>query len=243
MGNNMDIKKNKDNKENKKISIKEIFLNRQYRSIAILIFYFVLFVVIIIGIRMPNNTYFDDGGNVVSELSGYELIENKNFGYKYTVTVDDEVYLYEGKKYNDKELVVITKNDESREYYFNKEDIYVKEKESYVKTIKKPYMLFDFFDTDILDKIIIRSVIVDEENHKYKVDNQKIFDVISDEFARIENGYNYISLIYRNEFITGITFDFSNYAKTMKEDFERIIISLEYFDFNLIDDFEVEVKE
>lgn len=227
-------------KDNKKFSVKEIFTNRQYRSIAILIFYAILFTVIIIGIRMPGGKV-DSNGNHVSNLDGYKLIDNKNFSYKYTVIIDEDIFYYEGKKYDDKELVTVTKNEESKEYYFNKNNIYIKENDNYVLTSTKPYILFDFFDTDILDEIILRSVVLDEVNYKYKVDNQKIYDVLSTNTIQVDSGDNYIYLTYRNDFITGITFDFSNYAKMMRENYNKIIISLDYYDFNLIDDFEIVV--
>ncbi len=229
-----------DKKENKKISIKEIFTNRQYRSIAILIFYAILFTVIIIGIRMPSGKV-DSDGNHVTNLDGYKLIDNKNFSYKYTVIIDEDIFYYEGKKYDDKELLKITKDEESKEYYFNKDNIYIKENDNYVITSTKPYILFDFFDTDILDEMILRSVVLDEENYKYKVDNQRIYDVLSINTTQVDSGDNYIYLTYRNDNITGITFDFSNYAKMMRENYNKIIISLEYYDFNLIDDFEIVV--
>lgn len=227
-------------REGKKFSIKEMFTNRQYRSIAILIFYAILFTVIIIGIRMPSGK-MDDNGDRVTNLDGYKLIDNKNFSYKYTAIVDEDVFYYEGKKYNDKELVKITKNDESRDYYFNEDNIYIKENENYLLIDVKPYILFDFFDTDVLDEIILRSFIEDEENHKYKIDNQGIYDVLSRNTIKINSGDNYIYLTYRNDNITAITFDFSNYAKEMGSEYKKVIITLEYYDFNLIDDFEIVV--
>lgn len=227
-------------KEDKKFSIKEIFTNRQYRSIAILIFYAILFTVIIIAIRIPNDK-IEDNGNRVTNLDGYKLIDNKNFSYKYTIIADEDIFYYEGKKYNDKEFVKITKNEESREYYFNKDNIYIKENDNYLLINGKPYVLFDFFDTDVLDEIIVRSFIENEENHKYKVDNQRIYDVLSKNTMKINSGDNYIYLTYRNDNITGITFDFSNYAKEIGTGYKKVIITLEYYDFNLIDDFEIVV--
>lgn len=230
-------------KEKGKFNIKEIFTNKQYRAIAILIFYAILFAFLIIGLNAPRDFIVDESGQQVSNLDGYKLIDGKNFNYKYTLMIDDEVYYYEGKKYDNKELVTVTKDGIREEYYFENKNIYIKRDNSYVLKENKPYMLFDFFNTDILDEIILRSIVEDEETHKYKVTNQEIHNVIGEGIKKLDNGYNYISLVYRNDNITGITFDFSNYARVTNEDYNTIIVTLNYSDFNLVDDFEIEVIE
>lgn len=230
-------------KEKGKFNIKELFTNKQYRAIAILIFYAILFTFLIIGLNAPRNLNVNESGNHISSLDGYKLIDGKNFNYKYTLMVDEEIYYYEGKKYDNKELVTVTKDGMIEEYYFENKSIYIKRDNGYVLIEKKPYMLFDFFNTDILDEIILRSLVEDKENHQYKVTNQEIHNVIGEGIKKYDNGYNYISLIYRNENITGITFDFSNYARVTREDYNTIIITLNYFDFNLVDDFKIEVVE
>lgn len=226
------------NKNEKKFSVKELFINRQYRSIIILAFYAILFTVLIIGIRSPKNTVEkNENGTSISSLSGYELIDNKNFSYKYTIKVDDETFIYEGKKYNDKELVVISKDEESREYYIVGDKTYIKENNKYSLSLSKPIIIFDFFNTNVLDEVIIRGILINEDNHEYKIDNQDLYDVLNTDNTKVEKGDNFATLSYRNSYITGITFDLSNYSKVIGENYNKVIISLEYSDFNLIDDF------
>lgn len=230
-------------KENGKFNIKELFTNRQYRAIAILIFYAILFAVLIIGLNGPRTLSVNESGDQKSSLDGYKLIDGKNFNYKYTVTVDNETYYYEGKKYNNKELLTVSKNGVEEEYYFDNKNTYIKQDNNYILTNTKPYILFDFFNTDILDEIILRGVLEDKDNYKYSVTNQEIHNVVGEGIKKFDGGHNYISLLYRNENITGITFDFSSYASATYEDYSTIVITLNYSDFNLIDDFEIEVIE
>lgn len=229
--------------ETKKFKFSEVFTNKQYRAIAILVFYAILFVVLIISIRMPKGNGITDIISNKTKIEGYELIDNNNFGYKYTVTIDDNIYYYEGKKYQEKELLNVSVGEEKREYYFEGDNVYLKENNYYTSTSIKPYVLFDFFNTDIIDSLISRSVKSSEDNYKYILDNQKIHDVISSSSSRIAPGDNYIYLIYRNDNITGISFDFSNYSKTVGEGYNNIIVALEYYDFNLIDDFNIVVSQ
>ncbi len=228
-----------DKKEPKKrkFSVKEIFSNRQYRSIAILIFYAILFAVLIAILRVPSSINNENGTITASHLDGYELIDNKNFNYKYTVTIDEDIYCYEGKKYDNKEMVTLTKGEEQEEYYFLDKDVYVKQGDHYVLTEVKPYFLFDFFNTDTLDMLIMNGTLIDEANKEYKIDNQGISDVLSSHSVKVDSGDNFATLTYRNSYITGIKFDLSGYAKLMRENYDNIIIDMQFYDFNLVDDF------
>ena len=71
-----------ENKKEQKFEFKELFTNKQYRSIGILIFYAILFAVLIVMIRMPSNRGVTENGTHVTNVKGFELIDNKNFSYK-----------------------------------------------------------------------------------------------------------------------------------------------------------------
>jgi len=226
------------NEKETKFELKELFTNKQYRSIMILVLYAVLFAILIVFIRTPGENLSNDGGSTVTNLKGYELIDNKNFGYKYTVTLDDEEYIYDGQKFGDKELVILSKDEVKRYYYIEDDKTYIKENYVYKSTVDKPILIFDFFDTDVLDQLITRSILIDENANRYKIDNQDLYDVLNEDTTKVESGENYITLNYRNSNITKITFELDNYSKTIGENYDKVIISLEYYDFNLIEDFE-----
>ena len=227
----------KKNNETNKFHIKDLFTNKQYRSIMILVFYVILFAVLIVGLRNSNTTSSKEGGTVhKSSLDGYELIDGKNFSYKYTVQIDDQLYDYDGKKYNNKDLVNIKKNGESRDYYLENDNVYIKDDDIYRLTLSKPIMIFDFFNTDILDVLITRSTL-DESEGKYVIDNQTLYDILNDDSIRVEKGDNFISLEYKNSYITKIYLELTNYANAIGEKRNNATITLDYFDFNLIDDF------
>ncbi|MBQ7136797.1 MAG: hypothetical protein IJO43_02315 [Bacilli bacterium] len=225
----------KNNKESK-FQFKELFTNKQYRSIMILALYAILFAVLIVIIRNPVNVV-SGGGSIKSKVDGYELIDNKNFGYKYTVTLDEDTYVYEGQKYNNKDLFTLSKGEESVSYYIEGDKFYKEEDGVYKSIIDKPIIVFDYFNTNILDQLIIRSVLIDEKANKYKIDNQSLYDVLNEDSSKVESGENYITLGYRNSNITKIEFELGNYARLVGDNYDKVIISLEYYDFNLIEDF------
>ena len=45
----------------------------------------------------------DNNTNKGVTVKGFELINKRNFNYKYTVIADGETFIYEGKKYENKE--------------------------------------------------------------------------------------------------------------------------------------------
>jgi len=140
----------KESKElkNNKLSIKELFTNRQYRSIMILICYAVLFVALIISLRMPDNNQMDvNNQDTTSKIKGYELIASNNFGYKYTLKTDDVIYNYEGKKYNNKDLVVLTIGEIKEEYYIL-DGVAYKNINGVYEENTLPILMFNFFDTN-----------------------------------------------------------------------------------------------
>lgn len=228
----------KKDKKKKKFEYKELLTNKQYRSILILVFYAILFTIVIISIRMPSEEVTNASPDVVTKLKGYELIDNKNFSYKYTVMVDENTYIFEGNKYGDEELLTLTKDDEQKKYYFNDDKIYVLENNVYRSIINKPIIVFDFFNTDIIDQLIIRSVLIDENANRYKIDNQSLYDVLNDTSERVDSGENYITLGYRNSNITKIVFEIDNYSRLVGDFYKKVVICLEYYDFNLIEKFE-----
>lgn len=227
----------KEEKENEKFKFKELFTNKQYRSIMILAFYAILFTVLIVTIRTPGKSNFNNIVNKGTKIDGYELIDNKNFSYKYTILVDDEEYIYEGKKYNNKELFTVTKDEESVDYYMIDDKTYIKNGVKYFEALSKPIIIFDFFDTDIIDRLITRSSAIEDEENRYMIGNQNLYDVLSSNRIRVEDGDNFIVLKYRNSNITEINFELDNYAKIIGEKYDKVRIKLEYSDFNLIDDF------
>lgn len=223
------------NNKEKKFQFKELFTNKQYRSIIILSFYAILFTVLIVFIRNPVDV--GTGGNNKTNVEGYELIDNKNFGYKYTVTLDEDIYVYEGQKYDNKDLFTLSKGEVSANYYVEGDKFYKEENGVYKSIMDKPIMVFDYFNTNLLDQLIARSIIIDEKNNKYKIDNQALYDILNEDTSKVESGDNYITLGYRNSNITKIEFELGNYARLVGDNYDKVVINLEYYDFNLIEDF------
>lgn len=235
----MENKENKKNNE-KKFNIKELYTNRQYRSIIILVFYVILFAVLITGLR-SNRTMVnkDNNTNKGVTVKGFELINKRNFNYKYTVIADGETFIYEGKKYENKEYFTLSKNEESKEYYIVDSEVYVKsdDNDRFIRVSNKPTIVFDFLNIRTVQELLSRAIIVDEDNNKYEITNQALYDFLSSDNFKVDDGNNTIELYYRNSYVTGVDFDLSEYAKALGEKYSNVNIKLEYFDFDLVENF------
>lgn len=235
----MENKENKKNNE-KKFNIKELYTNRQYRSIIILVFYVILFAVLITGLR-SNRTMVnkDNNTNKGVTVKGFELINKRNFNYKYTVIADGETFIYEGKKYENKEYFTLSKDEESKEYYIVDSEVYVKsdDNDRFIMVSNKPTIVFDFLNIRTVQELLSRAIIVDEDNNKYEITNQTLYDFLSSDNFKVDDGNNTIELYYRNSYVTGVDFDLSEYAKALGEKYSNVNIKLEYFDFDLVENF------
>lgn len=234
------MKNNEKNQENdKKFNIKELYTNRQYRSIIILIFYIILFSVLIIGLR-TNKTAVNKNNDTdkVSSVQGFELINKRNFNYKYTIKADNEIFIYEGMKYRNREYFVLIKDEESKEYYIVDNEIYIKsDNNKYMKTFNKPIILFDFLNIKTVQELVSRAVLINENSNKYEITNQTLYDILDNDNIKVDDGDNTIELYYRNSYITKINFDMSEYSKMLGDKYNNVNIELEYFDFDLVENF------
>ena len=225
------------NDEKKKLSFKEIVTNKQYRAIANLIFYGCIILALIILVRTTpssnSNGYSKDrnGNNIIeTSVDGFQDIKNKNFNFKYTLADGDTEKIYEGKQYND----VISFNSSGKEYFLEDGIFLEKENDNYVLS-KFDIEYFNYFDVDLLEKILSKCKISDNE---YTISLNEFGKVIGSSDLTDEDVYISIIVEKKNKIITKLEFDLSEMIKT-KED---LYLTLEYSNFNLIDEFSIKNK-
>ena len=130
--------------------LKEIQENPKGKAISFFIFYTFFFLIVICILFFGKKDYTKpsdyEKGNATSYLSK-TLLED-NYSFIYIITLDDQVYQYQGKKKDNFEYFqYLNKN-----YYRNGNDFYV-EDGSWIKS-ENPYLFSEFLDTKNINKLI-----------------------------------------------------------------------------------------
>ena len=130
--------------------IEEIKKSPKGKAILFFIFYTLFFLIVICTLNFGQKDYTKasdyDKGTAITHLSK-SLLEN-NYSFTYSITLDDNVYHYVGKKKENFEAFqYLNKN-----YYRNGNDFYVEEG-TWIKC-ENPYIYSEFLDTKNIDKLI-----------------------------------------------------------------------------------------
>lgn len=236
----MDEFNNNSNNNEKKFKITDLITNKQYNAILNLALGFGTIIILIIMIRLsgssvPNNTNNNINNNgTQSVVSGFNDIKGKNFSFKYTLAENGKSVVYQGKERENK--ILFTDATNKLEYYVIGDVVSVKKGNDYVIGTN-PSKYFNYFDVELVEKII-SSAKVDEDGYVISI-NDFSKEVSSDKSAE---GDIYISLTKSNGIITKITFDLGEYAVLTDKNIKTSVLTLEYSNFNLIDDFDIKTN-
>ena len=178
------------------------------------------------------------------EFKEFASIRGKNFYFTYRYTLNDVVYESIGKKYNDKEEFSLTAVGEKFEFRVNGSDMYVVNNKTGEKFegASKPYKHINYFNVVTIENILKVST-YDEDNDVYNISSEDLRKTLGyDNYSIDDNGNNEIKVTFKNNIITSISIDYSNFIKALEKDYTVAKLYLEYKDFNLVDDFEVKME-
>lgn len=237
------------NQENKKFDIGSIASNSRVKAIFMLIFYGLILVMLLIFLNNPTdnnikcnikNESSDSSidGIITSKIEGFIPIKTNNFNYKYSFNIDGLTYTYSGKKYSFKDKFNLVIDDLIKEYYIYDEISLLNNNGVYMLT-SKPYMYIDFFDTELIEKILLNlnySIDLDV----YYISNNKLAKLINKEGLEDSNLVNPV-IVSRDSSnnINKIVINLLNYVKTItnSDDYTIASLTLEYENFGNIKNF------
>ena len=127
--------------------IKELRKTPRGKGILFFAFYFIVFLVLIIILKLnSNNTYYEKDYELGKPYSfNTSYIEKNNYHFEYTITKDNKKYVYIGDKYNDTELFKFN----NKEYYYDGEKYYVDKKE-----VNNPYLYPELIDISNIKELL-----------------------------------------------------------------------------------------
>lgn len=229
-------------KDNRGFKASDLVTNKQYRAIIILVFYFFLFLVLIMSVRNSNSkesTTTEENKETVtvtSKIKGFSSIKQANFHYRYTLNIDNNNYIYEGKKYNKNDSYTLTVGT-TKKVYTTIDEFTFENKNNENVLVDKPYYYIDFFDPEILEKILIKAV--NKENNIYTITNTNLDRLLGNKIGVDDKSENNILLQYTDGTVTRIDIDYTNYAKYNGANINKVFLTLEYNDFGIVEEFNI----
>lgn len=224
------------NDKNKKMTFWEVLKDKQYRAIIYLAFYFIIFIVLIVMVRIDSSNLSNRQDDNVSQqevVQGFSKIKEKNYNFKYTLNMNNVEYIYEGKQYNDKLLFIYSLDNSN---YYAREGVYLKEKNKEYVLSENPFKYFDISDISILEKVLDKCKLKDD---KYLIGINEFIKIIESDVELEKEDNIEITLTKQNGIITGIDMDITNFAKLLGDTAEKVKITMEYSYFGLIENFEI----
>lgn len=205
---------------------------KRIKALIFLGIYLILFIVIITSNQKNNIT--KENKIDKDNIQNTKQLENANFEYKYTIILDDLTCIYNGKKYEHKDLYTLICNSEEKYYYTNNGITLVKENDKYVLT-DKIYYLFDYLEIDNILKILKNVV---KDNNMYTITNIKLGDITT--IFNNSNQTNQVNIYYdSNKNISKIELNLLNYAKYVGKANDKAQIILEYFSYGKVNNFNI----
>ncbi len=251
----MDYNEYDSNGNKKKINFNTIINDKQKRAWLILGMYFIFIFAIIVLIRSnysnneqkeskkeTNEQIEETNNNKESEEKDeldkmFSYIDENNYNFKFMLNYNNEQLETIGKRYNNKFEFTYSNKGQSLYFLGTVSNLKMKKDDSYI-SIVFPYTYFNYFDNNVI-KEIIRNSIYNYNSNKYEISSKK-FNEILNHSATIDNdGINTIELITKNNKVVEIKVDFSSALAMIDPSETTAIISLNYYDFGLIDDFNI----
>ena len=229
-------------KKKKKKLVFNSLRDERIRSTIIMAFYIALFLVLIINIKTNKNSDIvkkEEKNNLINSIEDVKkYLDSNNFSFTYVLKIDDQNYIYMGKKYDYKSKFSYQRNIEKDNYYQSSKEFYIEKNDDYVRT-DNPFQYFDFSDSSMISKLITESS-YNKRDNIYEINNVDFSKVIKGKDILKNKNINTIDISFTDSDIVRVTIDFTNYVKEIEDNHNLIVLDLEYRDFGKIADFQIE---
>lgn len=202
-----------------------------------LVFFLIIFLLIFSNKSSKPNDAIDDNGNNEEESS----VVVPNYNFQYSLEIDDNTYIYSGKKLYKKELFTYIENDVKSSYYKDNDKYYKKMEDGFKEDVN-PYKYEMFLDIDKVDYLFYNAEEVNTKEEK----NRKIFyyEILSSTLSEnidgtfVEDGeekntFN-VFVNLKTSKIEKIEINLDDYAKKKGLAEEKFRVVLEYSNFGNI---------
>lgn len=241
------------NGNEKKFNFLDMFLDKKYRARLILFLYLVFFIIIIVVIRtgnISNNSVDTTNNDKIEDIQvevnnefflkdEFSYIDSNNYNFNFLINYNNQEVSSVGKRFDNKFMFDVINDDNVANFIATGNLAKIKKDEEY-STTDYPYVLFNYYNNSVIENILSDSTF-DNSTGLYIISNEKLFSYIDNNSSIVlsnKTANNSIELVKKNNKVVTIIFDLSNIAKEINAFESSLNIRLEYYNFNLVDDFE-----
>lgn len=211
-----------------------------------LLFFIILFIIIGTASRGSIGNYeYEKSDSVKYDISN---IENNNYSYKYTITIDVNDYIYVGQRYKDYELF---KYNEIEYFKDNSNNNILKKEDNMWTEIDDPNDFSYFTNIDNLKKIAEKATYISNTDYEsgkrvynYEISTTTLEKIISDVDIDLDDKANELIVSTdENEVVDSIKLKLDSYGKYKKICTKYLTIELEYDEFGEIKEIKNPISE
>lgn len=224
--------------------IKELRKTERGKAIVFLSFYLIFFLVLIVFIRISSSNFKAPTYEFYSEESRmytYDKILANNYSYTYTITIDNNIFVYNGKKYNNMESFVFNNIN----YLYDGANYYVVDENNIWIMVDSPNMYSDFTNFTRLGEVIADATYISKTEfgdgksiYNYLISSNSMIKVLEDVATDIEEVPN--SVVFNasgdNLHIDSIELDLTSYGKYKGICFNNFKITISYSNFGEVEE-------
>lgn len=222
--------------------IKEAWKDPQKKAILMLIIMFLFFSFVVISVRTTHknmNKNVEENKDNTFEFS-LENIKSGNYHFIYTVNIDNNITIYEGDNFYNKELFSI-----GEDKYYRYKDLYLKDIKGVWSTIDNPYLFSDFKEIDKIENLLKQSSFSSKteynDNNKvynYNISTSTILKILESIETDIDDIPNIISITTDSEDnVIEINYNLSRYS-IYKKTGSNVTLNIKYSKFGEIEEIE-----
>lgn len=211
--------KNENQKENKKLTLKERLKDKRERAKLELIFYGIFFIGVIIFAKVIDSSTPSNIEDNNQTFKSFIYSINDNYEYDIQIALNSNIYKYYGKVLGNNSTINLNVDEKVNSYYLMNNKYYILENDNYILTNGNevyPYIDYRYLNINNIKEYINIST---KENETYKV---KISDLVLGNESK-----EYISISI-NEGDNNIIIDYTPLLKLNDSSIEKIEVTITY---------------
>ena len=202
-------------------------------------FYFIFFFILSVMFREGTTTSDYDNEKEKKNTLPYSLkmIESNNYHFKYSYDFDNKINIYEGDRYDQKELFSFNNIN-----YYRNDSIFLTNNSNIWVKCDNPYTMYEFIDINSIKKILSKATYISKTDYEsgmkvynYQISTSTLIKLITNKDVDLDDKPNEIIIkTDADDNVNDIKYDLTSYSKYNQLSTNKSEIELYYTKFGEI---------